>query len=101
MTASLFLPRLATIALVFAGVAAVAFANVAGLAGADLAPVWEAVHRFAPPIGTGLALAFSHWTGREVPASPPLVLARLALWAVFAPALLAVAFRRLDLGRRA
>jgi hypothetical protein len=100
MTASLFLPRLATIALVFAGVAAIAFANVAGLAGAELAPPWEALHRFAPPLGSGLALAFSAWTGRDVPASTPLVLARLALWAVFAPALLAFAFRRLDLTRR-
>jgi hypothetical protein len=62
--------------------------------------VWEAVHRFAPPIGTGLGLAISQWTGRNVPASPPLVFARLALWAVFAPALLAFAFRHLDLGRR-
>lgn len=99
MTASLYLPRLATIALVFAGVAAVAFANVAGLAGAELAPVWEAVNRFAPPIGTGIALAVSGWTGRELPASAPLVAARLALWAVFAPALLATTFRRLDLAR--
>ena len=100
MTASLFLPRLATIVLVFAGVAGIAFANVAGLAGAELSPVWEAVHRFAPPLGSGVALAIAEWTGRELPASPALVLARLALWAVFAPALLAVAFRRVDLGRR-
>lgn len=99
MTASLVLPRLATVALVFAGVVAVAASNVAGLAGAELAPIWEALHRFGPPIGSGLALAVSAWTGRELPASPGLVLARLALWATFAPALLTVAFRRVDLGR--
>ncbi|HEX2484437.1 MAG TPA: hypothetical protein VHQ66_04005 [Myxococcota bacterium] len=99
MTASLVLPRLATIALVFVGVAGIAFANVAGLAGAELSPLWSALHRFGPPIGSGLALAVSSWTGRELPAPPALVLARLALWATFAPALLTVVFRRIDLGR--
>jgi ABC-type transport system involved in multi-copper enzyme maturation permease subunit len=99
MTASLVLPRLATIALVFAGVLGVAVANVAGLGGAELSPIWDALHRFGPPIGSGLALAVSAWTGRELPASPGLVLARLALWATFAPALLTVVFRRVDLGR--
>jgi hypothetical protein len=80
-------------------VLAVAASNVAGLAGAELAPIWEALHRFGPPIGSGLALAVSAWTGRELPASPGLVLARLALWATFAPALRTVVFRRVDLGR--
>jgi len=101
MTASLFLPRLATAALVFVAVVAAAAANAAALSGAELGPLWDAVHRFAPPVGSALALAVADWLGRDLPISPALVVARLALWAILAPALLVLVFARLDLGRRA
>lgn len=97
MTASLYLPRLATVAAVFLGVAAIAAANVASVAGSELSAVWSLVDRFAPPIGSGLALAVGAWSGREIPVSPPLVALRLALWSLFAPALLAFAFRRREI----
>jgi ABC-type transport system involved in multi-copper enzyme maturation permease subunit len=94
MTASLYLPRLATVAAVFAAVAIVTSANVAALAGVELSGAWMALERLAPPFGTAVALAVAEWSGRELAASAPLVAARLALWAAFAPALLVVAFRR-------
>jgi ABC-type transport system involved in multi-copper enzyme maturation permease subunit len=94
MTASLFLPRLATLAAAFLAVALIAGANAASLAGLELSTGWAAVDRFAPPLGTGIALAVAEWSGRELPASAALVNARLALWAVFGPALLAFCFRR-------
>ena len=94
MTASLYLPRLATVAAVFVAVVVIAAANVAALAGVELSGAWTAIERFAPPLGTGIALAVAEWSGRELPGSALLVAARLALWAAFAPALLVVAFRR-------
>jgi len=97
MTASLYLPRLATVAAVFVAVFVVAAANVAALAGVELSGAWTAIERFAPPLGTGIALAVAEWSGRELPASPLLVAARLALWAAFALALLVFAFRRKEL----
>jgi ABC-type transport system involved in multi-copper enzyme maturation permease subunit len=97
MTASLFLPRLATLAAVFLAVALVAGVNVVALAGSELSPAWSALDRYAPPLGTGIAVALAEWSGRELSASAPLVAARLALWATFAPALLIFCFRRKDL----
>jgi ABC-type transport system involved in multi-copper enzyme maturation permease subunit len=94
MTASLYLPRLATLAGVFVVVASIAGANVAALSGSELPAVWSALDRYAPPLGTGLALAVVEWSGRELSAPPVLVAARLALWAAFAPTLLAFCFRR-------
>ena len=103
MTASLYLPRLATVAAVFVAVSVVAAANVAALAGVELSAAWTAIDRFAPPLGTGIALAVAEWSGRELPGSPFLVTARLVLWAAFALALLVVASaaRRFRRGRPA
>jgi ABC-type transport system involved in multi-copper enzyme maturation permease subunit len=97
MTASLYLPRLATVTAVFVAVAVVAAVNFAALAGVPLSGAWTLLDRFAPPLGTGIALAVAEWSGRELPASGPVVAARLALWAAFAPALLAFAFRRKEI----
>jgi ABC-type transport system involved in multi-copper enzyme maturation permease subunit len=97
MTASLFLPRLATLAAVFLAVALIAGTNGVALAGTDLSAGWSAVDRFAPPLGTGVALAVAEWSGRELAASPQLVAARLALWALLGPALLCFCFRRREI----
>jgi ABC-type transport system involved in multi-copper enzyme maturation permease subunit len=94
MTASLFLPRLATLAGAFVAVALISGVNAASLAGLELSPGWAALDRFAPPLGSGIALAVAEWSGRELAGSPALVTARLALWAAFGPALLAFCFRR-------
>lgn len=94
MTASLYLPRLATLIGALLAVAAIAAANAAALTGSELSAFWSALDRYGPPLGTSIALAVAEWSGREIPVSAPLVGARLALWAGFAPALLSVCFRR-------
>jgi ABC-type transport system involved in multi-copper enzyme maturation permease subunit len=97
MTASLYLPRIVTIAGVFVAVAVIAAVNLAALGGVELSASWAALDRFGPPLGTGIALAVVEWSGRELPASPGLVAARLALWAVLGSALLVAVFRRREL----
>lgn len=97
MVASFWLPRLLTFLAVFCVVASVAFTNWTALAGAELSTFWAAVDQFGPPIGTGLALAASLWTGQELDAEPLHVCIRLVLWAVFSPALLAVLFSRREI----
>jgi len=97
MIASFWLPRLLTFLLVFGTVAGIAFTNWTALAGAELSPFWSAADQFGPPIGTGLALAASLWTSHELDAEPLVVGARLLLWAVFSPALLAVLFSRREI----
>jgi ABC-type transport system involved in multi-copper enzyme maturation permease subunit len=94
MAASFWMPRLLTFLLVFGVVASLAVTNWAALAGADLGTVWSAADRFGPPIGTGLALAASQWTGYDLDADPLRVGLQLLLWATFSPALLAVLFSR-------
>ena len=85
--------------LVFLGVICIAAANGFAAGGAELGPVWSALDRFGPPIGTGIALTAAEWVGRDLPANPsPLLVAlRLALWAAFGPALLAFLFRRREI----
>jgi ABC-type transport system involved in multi-copper enzyme maturation permease subunit len=97
MSASLYLPRFATLVLVFLAVVCLAGANGFALTGAELGPVWGAVDRFGPPIGTAIALSAAEWVGRELPANPLLVALRLGLWAAFGPALLAFLFRRREI----
>ena len=97
MVASFWLPRLLTFLLVFGAVASLALTNWAALAGAELSPVWSAVDRFGPPIGTGLALAAALWSGHDLHAVPWRVGLQLLLWAVFTPALLAVLFSRREI----
>lgn len=97
MTASLWLPRLVCFLLVVVAVAAVTGTNVAALVGVDLSGFWSVVERFGPPLGTAIALVAAEWAGRALDASPLAVGARLALWAVFACALLAAAFQRREL----
>jgi len=94
MVASFWLPRLLTFLLVFGMVGSLALTNWASMAGAELSAVWSAADRFGPPIGTGLALAASLWTGMDLEAEPLRVGLRLLLWATFSPALLAVLFTR-------
>jgi ABC-type transport system involved in multi-copper enzyme maturation permease subunit len=97
MSASLYLPRFATLVLVFLGVGCVAAANVAALSGTELGTVWWALDRFGPPLGTGVALSVAEWMGREIPAQPGVVALRLVLWAAFAPALLTFLFRKREI----
>jgi hypothetical protein len=97
MTASLRLPRLACFLLALLFVAATAGANLASLGGLELGAAWSAVDAFGPPLGSAAALVASAWSGHGVAASPFEVGVRLALWALFAPALLTTLFRRAEI----
>lgn len=97
MTASLYLPRTATLIGTLLAVGAIAGANAASLTGSELSAFWSVLDRYAPPLGTSIALALVEWSGRELHVSAPLVSARLALWAGFAPALLSFCFHRKEI----
>lgn len=103
MAASLALPRLATVIVVLAGVGTVTLANLWGLlraaTGAEAEGLLALVDRLGPPLLTSLALALAPWTARlELVADPFEVALRLALWSAGSLALLAFAFRRVELG---
>jgi hypothetical protein len=99
MTASLAFPRFATLLLVFPAVGVVALANLASLVrGGQLEPgVLAAVDRFGPPLLTALVVPLGPWLESvSLPAAPGVAL-RLAAWALGSVALLAFAFRRVEL----
>lgn len=98
MTASLFLPRLATWLLVVGTVALLAIAG-----GLRLAPVehqgwlyW--LGEFGPPLATSMAGALGPWMEQvEIPIGPYEHLPRLLLWDAMALGALAIAFRRREI----
>lgn len=97
MAGSLHLPRIVLFPLAFVFVWVTAGINLATVAGAELSGVSGAIERFGPPFGTALAVALAPWSGREAPAEALELVARLALWAVLATAVLLVTFRREEL----
>jgi hypothetical protein len=98
MTASLFLPRLATWLLV---VGAVALLAIAG--GLRLAPVEQQgwlywLGEFGPPLATSMVGALGPWIEQvEIPIGPYEHLPRLLLWDAMALGALAIAFRRREI----
>ena len=100
MTASLHLPRIATVMVVLVGVGMIAIVNAIGLFGVELGGVAWAIDRFGPPLGTSVVSALSAWIAPvEVPADPLEVTVRAVAWAVASVALLIVAFRNRDIGK--
>jgi ABC-type transport system involved in multi-copper enzyme maturation permease subunit len=105
-TASLAVGRTAVLLAMAAAVPLQFFSNAAGLGLALLQPdaqlpgLFDALHRFGPPLGTAVLAATAAWNPQVVveglltPA-----LGRLALWAGGAIALLLLACRRLEIGR--
>jgi hypothetical protein len=99
MTASLVLPRLATLLLVFPGVGMVALANLTSLVrGGTLEPgLLLALDRFGPPLLTALVVPLAPWLESvSFPAAGGVAL-RLAAWALASVALLVLVFRRIEL----
>lgn len=97
MTASLFLPRIATVLAVLAGVGVIAGINAIGLSGVELGGVAWGIDRFGPPLGSAVVAALAPWIAPvEVHADPLVLAVRIAAWAVAGVALLAVVFRRCD-----
>jgi len=98
MAASLFLPRLLTLFLVVTWVQLALFTNLAHMVGAMFGGWLGALERWGPPLGTALLFALSPWVGLEADREQALaVFARLGVWAAGAVALVALAFRRLEL----
>jgi hypothetical protein len=99
MTASLYLPRIASLLLVGMGVCMVAAVNLAGLFGAELGGLAGAIDRYGPPLVSAVALALRGWIAPLALPGEPLALAlRHAVWLLASAALLLRAFRRIDLG---
>jgi len=98
MTASLFLPRVATLFSVLAVVGAIAGINALALFGTELNGVAWAIDRFGPPLGSALAAAVAGWIAPvAVPVDPIEVAIRIVAWAVASVALLMIAFRSRDI----
>jgi ABC-type transport system involved in multi-copper enzyme maturation permease subunit len=97
MTASLFLPRIATVLAVLIGVGVIAGVNAIGLFGVELGGIAWGIDRFGPPLGSTVVAALAPWIAPvEVPADPLELAVRIAAWAVAGVSLLAVVFRRCD-----
>lgn len=97
MTASLFLPRIATVLALLVAVGAIAGVNAMGLFGVELGNVAWGIDRFGPPLGSAVVAALAPWIAPvEVPANSLALAVRLAAWAVAGASLLAVVFRRHD-----
>lgn len=100
MMASLFLPRLVTVLMVFGGVGLVAVLNLASAAGRPLAGLYYVVHQFGPPILSAVMAALSPWwaTG-PVEVSVWDVALRSISWALGSLALLLIVFDQIELSR--
>jgi ABC-type transport system involved in multi-copper enzyme maturation permease subunit len=97
MTASLALPRAATLLLVLGLVWLTAVANGIALF-ASLRGWLGALDRYGPPLASSMVLTLAPWVdGVSLAGDPVQVLARLAAWALAALLLLAFAFRRVEL----
>ena len=98
MTLALFLPRVVALAIVVLMLQTVVLTNVlhavAGVGGSIL----DGIERWGPPLGTALLYALAPWFSPGASAAEWVdVCLRLLAWGAGSTALLAVAFRRLDL----
>jgi len=98
MTASLYLPRIAVVLLVFVATGATALANLLAMFRDASSGVMGAIDRFGPPLCTSIAVALSPWIDEVgIPGSPPEIAIRHALWAAASIALLWGAFRKVEI----
>jgi ABC-type transport system involved in multi-copper enzyme maturation permease subunit len=97
MTASLALPRAATLLLVLGGVALVALANGLGTLG-ELEGWLGALDRLGPPLASSMVHALAPWLpSATLPERSEQVFARLVAWAIASLFALVFAFRRVEL----
>ena len=102
MTASLFLPRIATTLLVFTLVGLVALTNAIGSA-TELGGFFQLLNDFGPPFASTLIVSLSSWLpeaaaeGLRIDAAEPWV--RLLAWTGAGLAALAISIRRIEIGR--
>jgi hypothetical protein len=98
MTASLHLPRIATVLLVFVAVGAITLANLVAMFRDGAEGLLGVIARFGPPLATAIALALSPWIDAvTLAAAPQEIVLRHGVWAAASIALLWAVFRRLEL----
>ena len=98
MTASLYLPRIATVLLVFVATGATTLANLLAMFRDSTDGVMGAIDLFGPPLCTSIAVALSPWIDEvSIPGSPEEIAIRHALWAAASVALLVAVFRSVEL----
>jgi ABC-2 type transport system permease protein len=98
MTASLFLPRIATVLLVFVATGATTLANLLAMFRDSTDGVMGAIDLFGPPLCASIAVALSPWIDQvSIPGSPEEIAIRHALWAAASVALLVAVFRKVEL----
>ena len=98
MTMSLFLPRVATLFSILAGVGVIAGLNALALFGSELSGVAWALDRFGPPLGSALVAGVAGWIAPvAVPVDPLEIAIRSGAWAVAGISLLVVTFRGRDI----
>jgi len=99
MTASLHLPRMASVMLVFLAIAAVSGVNLVSVSAGGVDGLWGLVDRFGPPLGTSVLLALAPWAGQSLDhVSATEVVARQLAWAVGGVGLLLWRFRQRESG---
>ena len=97
MTTSLYLPRIATVLLVFVATGATTLANLVAMFRDATDGAMGAIDRFGPPLCTSIAVALSPWIGDVgVPGSPEEIAIRHAFWAAGSIVLLVAVFRRVE-----
>jgi hypothetical protein len=100
MTASLFLPRIATIMLLLVGVGVVAGVNAVGLFEVEFGGLAYAIDRFGPPLASSVVVVLARWIDPvTVQANAAELVLRIAVWAIASVGLLVGVFRRQDVGR--
>lgn len=100
MTLSLHLARIATALLILAFVTAIGLVNLLVLFSVELEGIPLLFERFAPPLATAMVSALSPWVGgMSIEGGATGVWLRLLVWGGGATGLLAVAFRRVEIGR--
>jgi hypothetical protein len=98
MSASLYIPRIATVMLVFVATGATTLANLLGMFRDESGGAMGAIDRFGPPLCSSIALALSPWIDAvRVPGSPLEIAIRHGVWAVASIVLLWAVFRRVEL----
>jgi len=98
MATSLYLPRIATVLLVFVATGAITLANLIAMFRDAPGGLMGAIDRFGPPLATSILVALSPWIDQvRIPGSPLEIAIRQGGWAVAGIALLWAAFSRMEI----
>lgn len=99
MTASLYLPRMATVMLTFLAIASISSVNLVSVSTGGVDGLYGVIDRIGPPLATSVVLALSPWAGKALEHVNVLsVVARLFLWALGGVWLLLWNFRHSESG---